>query len=321
MSLPKELIATYKKQGYHFVGRYGLVKPCRWLKISLKTRGERYCYKQKFYGVPSHRCLQASLYPGCTQRCLYCWRASATDLRIPWREIPPPDDLDEPEQLLDAMIEEHRRILSGYKGWPNIDLKMWEEARNPVHFTPSLVGEPTLYGAERLSRIFDYAFKKGFKTVFLVTNGTLPEVLESLDVLPSQLYISLSAPNEETYKKVCRPILPDGWNRVMHSIELLNSFNIPTVLRITLVEGYNMHSPELYAKIILRGEPTYVEVKAAMALGFFRMRLPVEAMPRHEKVKDFALKLAELTGYNVIDESLHSRVVLLSRLKSPIRLY
>jgi len=321
MPLPKELIEVYKKQGYHFVGKYGLVKPCRWLKISLKTRGERFCYKQKFYGVPSHRCLQASVYPGCSQRCLYCWRTSAEDIGSSWKEIPPPPDLDEPEELLDLMIEEHRRIVSGYKGWPNVDVEMWEETRNPVHFTPSLVGEPTLYGAERLSRLFRYAFRKGFKTVFLVTNGTYPEVLENLDTPPSQLYISVSAPDEKTYKKVCRPRLSDGWQRVMQSVELFNSFNIPTVLRLTMVKGYNMHNPEGYAKIILKGEPTYVEVKAAMALGYFRKRLPIEAMPRHEEVREFAVKLAELTGYNIIDESLHSRVVLLSKLKSPIRLY
>jgi len=37
-------------------------------------------------------------------------------------------------------------------------------------------------------------------TAFLVTNGTNPEAIG--EVRPTQLYISLNAPNEETYRRV-----------------------------------------------------------------------------------------------------------------------
>ena len=320
MPLPPELAAVYRKQGYQLVGRYGLVKPCHWVRKSLRTRGREFCYKQRFYGVPSHRCMQVSVFPGCSQRCLYCWRVMPEDIGIQWNELSVPD-FDEPEELLDQMIEAHRRAVSGYKGWPGVDPKMWEEARNPVHLTPSLVGEPTLYGAERLSRFFAYAYKRGFKSIFLVTNGNFPEVLERLDVEPTQLYISVSAPDKETHRKVSRPRLPDAWERVLRSLELMSSFSCPTVMRITVVKGLNMHSPEIYAKLIDRANPTYVEVKAAMALGYFTKRLPVDAMPRHEEVKRFALQIAEHCGYKLIDEQLPSRVVLLSRLERPIKLF
>ncbi len=242
------------------------------------------------------------------------------DLGIDWDELHLVDP-DEPEMLLDLMIEEQRRILSGYLGRKDIPRRMLEEAMTPVHLTPSLVGEPLIYGAERLSRLFSYAFQRGFKTVFLVTNGTFPEELARLDTEPSQLYISVSAPDRYIHSKVCRPLLPDAWERLNKSLELLESFKCPTVMRLTMVRKLNMLYPERYAKMIDKYNPTYVEVKAAMSLGYFLKRLPRELMPRHEEIKRFAAKLAELSGYKIIDESLHSRVVLLSRLDRPIRLY
>lgn len=42
-------------------------------------------------------------------------------------------------------------------------------------------------------------------------------------------------------------------------------------------------------------------------------------MPSHREVCEFAMQLAEVTGYTIIDESEESRVVLLSRLERPIR--
>lgn len=42
-------------------------------------------------------------------------------------------------------------------------------------------------------------------------------------------------------------------------------------------------------------------------------------MPSHAEVKDFAVKLAEKSGYMIIDEAPESRVVLLSRMKKPIQ--
>jgi tRNA wybutosine-synthesizing protein 1 len=56
-----------------------------------------------------------------------------------------------------------------------------------------------------------------------------------------------------------------------------------------------------------------------MHIGFSNLRLGFERMPGHSEVCDFARRLAEKTGYKVLDESVESRVVLLSKRESPIR--
>ena len=124
---------------------------------------------------------------------------------------------------------------------------------------------------------------------------------------------------DRTYVRVCRPAIKDGWKRVNRTLELLESFSCPTVVRHTLVRGLNMQNVEGYAKLDLKANPTYIEPKAAMAVGFFLNRLPREAMPTYEDVVKFSKRLSELTGYDIIDESKDSRVILLSRLEKPIK--
>jgi tRNA wybutosine-synthesizing protein 1 len=80
-----------------------------------------------------------------------------------------------------------------------------------------------------------------------------------------------------------------------------------------------MEDIERYAKLIEKANPTYVEPKAFMHVGFSRLRLSYREMPSHLEIREFAFKLAELTGYKVVDESVDSRVVLLSQLDKPIR--
>jgi len=80
-----------------------------------------------------------------------------------------------------------------------------------------------------------------------------------------------------------------------------------------------MKNPKAYAELIEKADPTYVEAKAYMHVGFSRLRLDYEAMPSHSEIQQFSAQLANETGYNPIDESLESRVVLLSRLQNPIK--
>jgi len=317
MKVIEEMKKIYMKQGYHFIGKYALIKPCHWLRRSLITKGIQHCYKQKFYGIPSHRCLQLSPTIACTQRCLYCWRVQAADLGLVWNDYVI-KDYDNPEDIVLNGILMQRQILSGFKGNPKVNAEILEEAFRPIHAAISLVGEPTLY--PRIGELIAAFFRHGFKTTFLVTNGTLPEALSNIECEPSQLYVSLSAPNENIYRKLCRPKISDGWKRLKESLEILGSFSCPTVIRITLVKGWNMQNPEEYAKIIDEAEPTYVEVKAAMSLGGSRLRLPIESMPKHEEVKAFGMKIGEAASYNLIDEAVESRIILLSKLEKPIKL-
>ena len=315
----EKLRKAYSKQGYHFVGKYAVVKPCHWMKKSLLTRGKEFCYKQKFYGIPSHRCLQMSPTIFCNERCVFCWRAHPEELGVKINELGP-FKYDDPESIVINSVIEWKRILSGYRGNPKVDPLMLEEAMRPIHVAISLVGEPTLY--PYLGQLVDAYFKYGFKTAFIVTNGTRPDVLENLERKPSQLYVSVVAPDFETFKKVARPIISPkiAWNNLMNTLELLPSFSIPTVIRITLVKGLNMHNLEGYAKLIEKAEPTYVEPKAAMSVGYFKYRLTKDNMPRHSEVREFGKKLAELIGYKMIDEAVNSRIVLLSKLDKPIKL-
>jgi tRNA wybutosine-synthesizing protein 1 len=54
-----------------------------------------------------------------------------------------------------------------------------------------------------------------------------------------------------------------------------------------------------------------------MFVGFSRLRLGFENMPSHKEICGFASQLARETGYNIINESTESRVVLLSKLEKP----
>jgi tRNA wybutosine-synthesizing protein 1 len=70
---------------------------------------------------------------------------------------------------------------------------------------------------------------------------------------------------------------------------------------------------EKFSDHILNSQPTFVEAKAYMHLGYSRLRLSRDAMPEHHEVRKFAEELSKLTGYRIADESEISRVVLLTR--------
>ena len=61
MPIPEELLRTFKRQGYQLAGRHSAVKTCHWTRQSLLTSESRVCYKQKFYGIRSLRCMQITL--------------------------------------------------------------------------------------------------------------------------------------------------------------------------------------------------------------------------------------------------------------------
>lgn len=303
-----------KKQRYHFIGNYAAIKICHWTHKSLVNKIP--CYKQKFYGIKSHRCIQLALSPfHCTHRCVYCWRIQPEDIGKDWNELLI-NDPDEPEEIVKNAIEEQRRIVSGYKGNEKVDLKMYEEARNPKHVAISLAGEPTLY--PKLNELISIFKQKGMST-FLVTNGTIPKTLERMDEEPTQLYITIPAPKKEIYEKVCRPLIKNGWEKIMKTLEIVKSFKCPIVFRLTLVKNINMFFPEEYAKIILKYEPTYIEPKAYMHVGYSTLRLNKENMPTHSEIFSFSQILVKYTGYKIIDEKKDSRVTLLSKLDKPIR--
>ncbi len=223
---------------------------------------------------------------------------------------------DSPEDIVEGSIKAQLEILSGYKGNPKTNQQKFKEALTPKHVAISLTGEPTLY--KPIGELIQAFHRRGF-TTFLVSNGTVPSALAKLSEEPTQLYISVCAPDEETFKRVCRPQIPEAWEKLNETLKLLPSFKCPIVTRITSVRGLNMKNIEGYAKLIEKANPTYIEPKAYMHVGFSRLRLGYENMPSYREICEFAMRLAEETGYTIIDESEESRVVLLSRLEKPIR--
>ncbi len=308
------------RQRYRLVGDHSAVKTCTWVGKALRTGGAEHCYKQRFYGIPTHRCLQMTPSLGhCTQSCVFCWRATPETLGVGWEQTQPINDGDDPDAIVEGAIAAHRKLIYGWGGNPKVSDQFLKEALEPVHAAISLEGEPTLY--DRLDDLVQSFKNHGFRTIFIVTNGTDPEALRSLGTEPSQLYVSLCAPDEETYAATCRPMIPGAWAKVIETLDLLHSFRCPTVLRQTLVPKLNMNNIPGYAKLALRAEPTYIEPKGAMSVGFARQRFAYEEMASFEQIKAFAAKLSEETGYSAIDEQYESNIVLLSRLEKPINLY
>lgn len=296
--LPPEIKERLQRQGYHLVAS-GAVKPCLWLRRSI--RGGDQCYKHHFYGIASHRCVQMTPTLLCNHRCLHCWR--------PIDEMPPASgDWIAPAELLDGILLEQQRLISGYGGAPETtDSARLKEARKPAHVAISLMGEPTLYPMIR--ELVEEIKGRGM-TAFLVTNGTNPEAIG--EARPTQLYISLNASNEETYRRVCNP-RGNLWKRFMESLERMKDSPVRTVARLTLARGLNMNDPQSYAKLIETAEPDFVEVKAYMHLGSSRNRLGRGSMPSHEEVMEFARELSSALGYTLEDDVPLSRVALLSR--------
>jgi tRNA wybutosine-synthesizing protein 1 len=299
--MDEELRRRLVKQQYHLAGEHSAVKLCHWMRQSL-LRG-RMCYKQAFYGISSHRCLQMTpVVNDCTHSCTFCWRITGFEGG--------PQDWDEPREVMDELVRQQKLMVTGFPGDPRCDMAKYEEAREPRHVAISLAGEPTLY--PRLGELIAECHRRGM-TTFLVSNGTMPDVLEKLDPLPTQLYVTVAAPNEEVYRRVCQPRIPDGWEKILRTLETLPSLGTRTVIRHTLVDGYNLGWVDEYAKLDKLADPTFVEPKGFVFVGSSRNRMTIANMPSHQKVRDFGSDLASKLGLRLLNEKADSRVVLIGK--------
>jgi len=301
-----------EKAGYRFCGKNGAVEICTWTKKAILD--EDFCYKQKFYGIRTHRCLQMTpALPFCTHNCVFCWRDTSIN------KVKYDDEPDDPEELLDCLIKKQRELLSGFPGNKKANQKKVKEAFEPKHIAISLAGEPTLY--PKLDEFIEVAEKRGM-TTFLVSNGTQPDVIKNLKHLPTQLYITLPAPDEETYLITSRPLIPDGWQRILKTLEVVKELKGKTrrVIRLTLVKGFNLKNADGYAKLIKIANPDFVELKGYVWVGFSRERLHQYNMPTHKEIKSFAEELAKELNWKIVDEKENSRVVLLMKEDKPWRI-
>jgi len=235
----------------------------------------------------------------CNQRCRFCWRSFEHEMA---EEVECP-----PETILDGIHRFQKKALAGYNAVLDntVTDERWQEALDPKHVAISLSGEPTLYS--RLPELINLFNTNGY-TTFLVSNGTNPDMLARCN--PYQQYVSLDAPDRDTYISICRPF-EDCWDRVNESLNMLGGRR--SAIRITLVRGLNDFAPEKYAALLQNSGATFVEVKGYMYLGYSRNRLARENMPEHDQVHSFAEKIAAACDYKIRDENRLSRVVCLER--------
>ena len=309
-----ERIVRQLLNAHYGVYNHSTVEICHWTKKSVKNQGV--CYKRVFYGIDSHRCVEFS--PAgmmCTMKCIFCWRPMEFMKKVVMTE----DEVDDPIDLMNGLLRERSRLMSGYPGMPGVDFRRLEEAKIPTHYAISLSGEPTLY--PKLPELIKYLKSlPSTRSIYIVSNGLQPEMIERLmreDALPTQLYISMSAPNEEMMYKIDKPLYPDAWERYIKSLELLSQVNTRTVIRMTMIKDVNAldeYIPE-YVELLKIANPHFIEVKSYMHLGYSTKRLKKSNMMSFEEIKRFARKiLKRLDGYRYMDDYPPSRISVLQNM-------
>jgi tRNA wybutosine-synthesizing protein 1 len=311
----KPMILNQLKKAKYGVSDHSTVELCHWTKKSFRNEGD--CYKHKFYGISTHRCMEFS--PAgmfCENRCVYCWRPMEFYSAMKMQ----PEKVAPPEVILSNLMEERERLIMGHYGDVRSDKKKIDESLLPSHYAISLSGEPTMY--PQLPELIKYLKQlPATKSVFLVTNGQEPEMLERLqdeDALPTQLYLSTNAPNTEVFQLVNRPKYKDAWERWNASLKILSKMDTRTVLRVTLIRGYNDSDqliPE-YSRVFSHGNAHFIEIKSYMHIGRSTNRLERSDMLDMSEVRHFVNALIRQDKmYSVMDESEISRIVVLQNQK------
>ena len=318
------------KQKYGLFGNHSAVQVCHWTKSSL--RGKSGCWKEKFYGIDSHRCCQMSVSLfNCENKCLHCWRNTENT------EGDGVINPEKPKEILEGLIAERRKLMNGFPGNSKVDKKKLPEAFNPNLFTLSLTGEATLY--PRLPELIR-EIRNRKSVSFLVTNGQNPEMIKKLEKensLPTQLTISTNAPNKELFEKWHNSLRKDGWERFNETLDVMKKLDgkVRKVIRLTLVKKgkdeknplnnlENMSDENVleYVNLIKKAQPDFIHVKGFMSIGYSRPRgMTYDKQPWFKDVKDYAKKLVKemhkqgMKKYKILAEEKRSNVVMISRLK------
>ncbi len=327
--IPKNIQDILKKQHYEIVGKHSAVQICRWTKKSIRNEGV--CYKEKFYGIQSHRCCQMTpAVMWCPNKCLHCWRAIELTLGDKLK-----GKVDSPSEIIDKCIDAQRKLLLGFKILPETeyktkskaDMKKWKEAQEPMQFAISLSGEPTIY--PMIGDLIAEIRKRG-KTSFLVTNGLYPEKIKEIakkKQLPTQLYVSVNTSNKESYCKFHRSSEKNAWEKLNETLEILPKLigKTRTVFRMNLIRQINMDDKSIkeFAGLIKKSKPLFIEIKGYMSVGFARERLGYEMMPTSEEMMEFAKKLEkelEKEKYKILDYHEFSRAIVLGKDKRELKI-
>nr|CEL70171.1 TPA: tRNA wybutosine-synthesizing protein [Neospora caninum Liverpool] len=273
-----------EKQGYKIVGTHSAVKLCRWTKKQLQGVGG--CYKHTFYGIESHRCMEATTSIACSNRCIFCWRhhthpASKT---FSWQ-------VDPPEWVLQHALDAHWSLIKPLRGVHGVTPEAFAEAKEPRHCALSLIGEALMY--PRINEFVDLLHAKRISS-FLVMNGQHPDLLADLTTV-TQLYVSVDAPNKKDLKAIDRPLFKDYWERLLASLEILREKRERTVLRMTLIKSVNDDDLEGYARLVELGQPNFIEIKGVTFAGHSpQFNLTLSHTPHMQETVEFSQRLLKV---------------------------
>jgi tRNA wybutosine-synthesizing protein 1 len=307
----KPAISQQLKKAKYGVADHSTVELCHWTKKSYKHEGS--CYKHKFYGISTHRCMEFS--PAgmhCENRCVYCWRPMEfyDSMKMD------PERVAEPKEILTKLMEERKKLIMGYYGDSRNDKQRLDESLLPSHYAISLSGEPTMY--PKLPELIKYLKSlEATKSIFLVTNGQEPDMIQRLqdeDALPTQLYLSTNASDYDSFLKINKPKYDDSWERWNKTLGMLKELNTRTVLRITLIRNYNDQKEMIpaFASMLKQASPHFIEIKSYMHIGRSTNRLEHSNMLEMHEVQKFSEEVAKQSQiFSVMDESLVSRIVIL----------
>ncbi|KAM9176832.1 S-adenosyl-L-methionine-dependent tRNA 4-demethylwyosine synthase TYW1B isoform 1-T2 [Mergus octosetaceus] len=294
------------KQGYKLIGSHSGVKLCRWTKSMLRGRGG--CYKHTFYGIESHRCMEATPSLACANKCVFCWRHHTNPVGTEWRW-----KMDQPEMILQEAIENHQNMIKQFKGVAGVKADRFEEAMTAKHCALSLVGEPIMY--PEINRFLKLLHQHNISS-FLVTNAQFPDEIRNLEPV-TQLYVSVDASTKESLKRIDRPLFKDFWQRFLDSLKALSEKQQRTVYRLTLVKAWNVDELRAYADLVSLGKPDFIEVKGVTYCGeSSASSLTMANVPWHEEVVRFVQELVELIpDYEIACEHEHSNCLLIAHKK------
>jgi wyosine [tRNA(Phe)-imidazoG37] synthetase (radical SAM superfamily) len=240
-------------------------------------------------------------------------------------------------RIKELSIDESRDIVEKYVASKKDIIEVHLEAARPKHIAISYDGEPTMY--TRIGELIDEFRRRGIST-FVVTNGTFPErIIEMKEngTLPTQLYVTLAAPDKETYLRVCSSVKPyfpvhdDHWERLNRTLGLLSYLGCRTVVRITSVRGVNMIKPELYREKVQKANPSFLEVKGfsisgnapriSERLGETNLsqgdpslyKIAFQYAPTHEEIMNFARAISkDFAQFPLVSESKLNRQALMN---------
>jgi tRNA wybutosine-synthesizing protein 1 len=204
----------------------------------------------------------------------------------------------------------------GYYGDSRNDKHRLDESLLPSHYAISLSGEPTMY--PKLPELIKYLKSLDTtKSIFLVTNGQEPDMIQRLqdeDALPTQLYLSTNAADYDSFLRINKPKYDDSWQRWNRTLEMLKDLDTRTVLRITLIRNYNDKKEMIpaFAWMFKQSSPHFIEIKSYMHIGRSTNRLEHSNMLEMDEVRKFSGEIAKQSQiFSVMDESLVSRIVIL----------